>query len=351
MRFGRRRMVAVVALGGLTAAGRRDLRFVVGSVGGSFGSEGRGMVTIYPSLRVSANGAVALVDAVAQGYKVVSIPDLAVQFEGTYQNVVDLALSGFGAALGIRMTTDEVIVVRDGQQQRHALPRGRDRIRGFAVSDASDRLALALGGETYGEAGTLEVWSLPAGEAPLAAAALPAIGRGFVASNPSFSRISLVATTTGGELDFRAVYAMAGGSSGALKPIWIEQGAPLQGTAVSLSDEWSWIARGDGLAGWRGDETEPMSLPGTAFERLIYSPTGSHLLAARVERLAGPTSAEVLFRLLDLSTLTEVARATHVIENDAGAHPVVAPDLSLLILRATRSAEVEMREYELTRSG
>src|SRR5215831_9249398 len=97
------------------------------------GSEGWEMVTIYPSLRVSANGAVTLLDAVDQGFKVVSIPDLTVRDAGTYEDVVDVALSGFGEALGIRMRTDELVVVRDRQQQRHDLPRDRARIRAFAL--------------------------------------------------------------------------------------------------------------------------------------------------------------------------------------------------------------------------
>jgi hypothetical protein len=350
MRLGRRRFVQVAALGGLGVASSRVRCAFAGIASGAFESKGRDVVTIYPSLRVSANGAVALVDAVTQGYRVVSIPDLAVRFAGTYQNVVDMALSGFGETLGIRTTTGELIVVRNGEEQRHDLPRDRARIRGFAISEAGDRLALALGGETYGEAGTLEVWSLPGGDAPLAATALPPIGRGFVAGNPNFSRLGLVAATTGGEPDFRAVYAVPGEDSKTLSPLLVEDDAALQGTAVALSNEWVWIARGDGLAGWHGDETDPVSLPGTAFERLIYSPTGSHLLASRVERLATITSAEVLFRLFDLSTLTEVARATHVVEHDTEAHSVVSPDLALLILRATRDGEVEVDERDLARA-
>jgi hypothetical protein len=210
-------------------------------------------------------------------------------------------------------------------------------------------LALALGGESGG--GTLEVWSLPPGEVPLAGVALPAIGRGAVTGNPGFSRIGLVATTAGDGPDFRAVYAVPAGASGELMALSIEGGAPLAGTAVALSDEWTWLARADGLAGWRDGETEPVVLPGTAFERLVFSPTGSHLLAARVERLAGITGAEMLFRLIDLTTLTEVARATHVVERESEAHPAVSPDLGLLILRATRAGEIEMQEFDLARPG
>lgn len=306
------------------------------------------MVTIYPSLRVSANGAVALVDAVDQGFKVVSVPDRTVRFAGTYENVVDLALSGFGESLGILKSTDEFVVVRGGQQHRYDLPRERARIRAFALSDAGDRLALALGGDG---SGALEVWSLPAGDGPLAATVLPVIERCAVAANPGLSHISVVATTGGGGPDLRAVYAVPGDGSAELTSVWTEGGAPLAGTAVALSDEWVWLARADGLAGWREGETEPVVLPGTALERLVYSPTGSHLLAARVERLAGITGAEMLFRLFDLATLTEVARATQVIERETEAHPVVSPELSLLIARATRAGEIEMQEYDLVRSG
>lgn len=305
------------------------------------------MVTIYPSLRVLANGAVALVDAVDRGFQIVSIPDLTVRFAATYQNVVDVALSGFGAALGIWTTSDELVVVRDGRRQPYALPRNPTRIRGFAVSDRGDRLVLVLGGESRGESGSLEVWSLPAGEAPLAVAALPPIDRGAVAANPGCSRIGLVATTTAGSgPDFRAVYAVPGGGVAELQPLWSEDGAPLVGTAILLSDEWVWMVRGDGLVGWRGEEP-PVSLPGLAFEKLIYSPTGSHLLASHVERPVGVTDAEVLFRLFDLTTVTEVARATHVVAHVAEAHPVVSPDLSLLIVRATRAGEVEVEKRGL----
>jgi hypothetical protein len=314
--------------------------------GGSIGAKGRTVVTIYPSLRVSANGAVALLDAVARGFSVVSIPDLAVRFTGTYEDVGDLSLSGFGESLGIRTLSNELVVVRGEAQQSHPLPRAGDRVRGFAVSDAGDRLALALGGEIYGEPGSLEVWSLPAGTAPLAAATLPAIDRAVVSGSPGFSRIGLAASTSGG-VEFRAVYTVPDGDGDELIPLWPDGSA--SGGVVALSDEWTWVARADGLVGWRDGEQRPVTLPGTAFERLIFSSTGSHLLAARVERVVGVTDAAILFRLFDLATLTETARATHVIEHDGEAHPVVSPDQSLLVLRATRAGEVAVQEYELGR--
>jgi hypothetical protein len=348
MGCGRRRLIGALAWGTLARAGYGGRRVGSDLSGGSIGAKGRAVVTIYPSLRVSANGAAVLLDAVGKGFSVVSIPDLAVRFAGTYEDAVDLTLSGFGESLGIRTLSDELVVVRGGDQQSHPLPRAGDRIRGFAVSDAGDRLALALGGEIYGEPGSLEVWSLPAGAAPLAAATLPAIDRAVVSGSPGFSRISLAASTSDGA-EFRAVYTVPDGDGGELTPLWPNGNAAAPGGAVALSDEWTWIARADGLAGLRDGEERPVTLPGTAFERLLYSPTGSHLLASRVERVVGVTDAAILFRLFDLATLTETARATHVIEHDGEAHPVVSPDWSLLILRATRAGEVAVQEYELGR--
>jgi hypothetical protein len=348
MACGRRRFLGVLTSAGLAVAGYCGRGVRAGLLRGSTEAKGQTVVTIYPSLRVSANGAVALLDAVGKGFSVVSIPDLAERFAGTYEDVVDLGLSGFGESLGILTLSDELVVVRGGTRQSYPLPRARDRIRGFAVSDAGDRLALALGGAIYGEPGSLEVWSLPAGAAPLSAVTLPAIDRAVVSGSPGFSRISLAASTSdGGEL--RAVYTVPDGDGGELAPVWPGGSEPAPGGAVALSDEWTWIARADGLAGLRDGEERPVTLPGTAFERLLYSPTGSHLLASRVERVVGVTDAAILFRLFDLATLTETARATHVIEHDGEAHPVVSPDWSLLILRATRAGEVAVQEYELGR--
>ncbi len=344
----RRRLIGSLALGALAVAGSGGRRIGTTRSDGSIGAKGRAVVTIYPGLRVSSNGATALLDAVGKGFSVVSIPDLAVLFAGTYEDVVDLALSGFGESLAILTLSGELVVVRGGVQQPYPLPRAWDRVRGFIVSDAGDRLALALAGEIYGEPGSLEVWSLPAGAAPLSAMTLPAIDHAIVSGSPSLSRVSLAARTVDGT-NVHTVYNVPDGEGGELTPLWSNGSAPAPGGAVALSAEWTWMARTDGLVGWRDGEQRLVTLPGTAFERLLYSPTGSHLLAARVERVVGVTDAAILFRLFDLATLTETARATHVIEHDGEAHPVIAPNLSLLVLRATRAGEVAVQEYDLGR--
>jgi hypothetical protein len=296
------------------------------------------VIAIYPSLRLSANGAVALLDGVEGGFRLVAIPDLTVQVEESYGSVVDVTLSAFGGSLGMRTTDGDVVVIRGSDRRRHPLPHPYGEIRAIALSDRGDRLGLLL-------ADSLETWSLPPESAPSARIDVPPVERGFLTANPSFTHFGVFVLAANGDgPQFRGLYR--GSHGDALSPVWQERGTALASTSIALSDEWVWVARADGLVGWRGGDP-PVTLPGTGYESLIFSPTGGHLLAWRIERLNGVTGADVLFRLIDLTSLTETARTTYPVDQIAEAHPALAPDLSLLIVRAARDGRVTIEHRAL----
>jgi hypothetical protein len=103
------------------------------------------------------------------------------------------------------------------------------------------------------------------------------------------------------------------------------------------------------IAGWH-QEKPPVELPATLREHLIYSPTGSHLLMYRGEETINVTSQKMLFRLFDLTSLKEIKRATHVIQNYNNANFALTKDLSLLELRATRDGNLAVEELEWSSS-
>jgi hypothetical protein len=112
---------------------------------------------------------------------------------------------------------------------------------------------------------------------------------------------------------------------------------------LTLYQDWVWAVQDEGPLGWLG-ANEPVQLPGNLRDRLRFSPTGSHLLVYRVEKNVDVTTAEVLFRLFDLNSLTEIKRVSHVIENSHTAIFGLSNELELFEVRATREATLEFKE-------
>lgn len=304
---------------------------------------------IYPSLRLAANGSVALLENVNQGFKVYSLPNLDLRFsQESVENVVNVVLSSSGTSVGVHTTADELLVVTASQRHSYKLPISRDRIRGLTLSDAGDKVAILSINEAENSAsnpkdnGALEIWSLPPGERPLASIQLPLFDSAVVSANGAFSIFAVRSTTSVGNNQFMGVYKSVG-TDGNLSPLWTEPESSPTRSAVALYNDWVWAVQKDAIAGWHND-APPVTLPGTLREHLIFSPTGSHLLAYRGEESMGVTSTKMLFRLFELSSLKQVKQVTHVIEDDANAHFVLSDSLALLELRATREGEIKRQE-------
>lgn len=304
---------------------------------------------IYPRLRLVANGSIVLLDKVDQGFQVYSVPDLTLRFSNdSYQDIVSVLLSNSGQSVGVHTTTNELLLLTSSQDTKYKLPRNREFIRSLAISDGGDKLAVlavdnpANASNNVQENGVLEIWSLPLGARPLASIKLPVLDSGALTANGAFSSFAVQSTASVGNRQFMGVYQYTQ-TTGTLSPQWTEPGDSPKRLAVALHDDWVWAVQADALVGWHHNTT-PIELPGTLGEHLVYSPSGSHLLAYRGEETINVTSQKMLFRLFDLSSLKEVKRATHIIDDRSNAHFVVSKDLSLLELRVNRDGEIKIKE-------
>ncbi len=304
---------------------------------------------IYPSLRLAANGSVALLDTNNQGFKVYTVPELDLRFsQDSNENVVDVVLSSSGTSVGVQTALDELLLVTSSQRHSYKLPRSRDRIRTLAISDAGDKLAiLAVHDLPHSEInpkdnGVLEIWSLPPEDKPKASIKLPLFDSAVLSANGAFSTFAVHSTTNIGNNQFMAVYKSVE-RDGGLSPLWIEQEPSLNRSAVALYNDWVWTVQADAIIGWQ-KEAPPVTLPGTLREHLVFSPTGSHLLAYRGEEGDDITSTKILFRLFELSSLEKIKQVTHVIKDEMNAHCTLSKSLSLLELRATRDGEIKTKE-------
>jgi hypothetical protein len=304
---------------------------------------------IYPSLRLVANGSTVLLDKVNQGFQVYSVPDLTLRLsKDSYQDIVSVVLSNSGQSVGVHTTANELVLLTSAQRNKYKLPRNREFIRSLAISDVGDRLAIlavdnsANASSNDQENGVLEIWSLPLGDRPLAAIKLPVFDSAAVTANGAFSSFAVQSTGSIGSQQFIGVYQYTQ-TTGTLSAKWTESGDSSKSIAVALYKDWVWAVQAKSLVGWH-QNAAPIELPGTPREHLIYSPTGSHLLAYRGEESINLTSEKTLFRLFDLSLLKEVKQTTHVIEDRQNAQFVLSKDLSLIELRANRDGKIQMKE-------
>lgn len=312
---------------------------------------------VYPSLQLTANGSTALLDNAKVGFQIYSLPELESRFgEIPYTDLVKVILSSSGTGVGVQTTENELMLLSSTQRPTYPLPRKQEVIRSLAISDAGDKLAIlavepSQTTSTHQDNGVLEIWSLPLsnaqpdlGNRPLVSIRLPLLDSSVVTANGEFSTFAVRSVDTLGSHQFLGVYHYDSGKA-ELQTLWQEQGASLKRVSVTLYKDWVWAVQANAIAGWH-QHNPPVELPATLREHLIYSPTGSHLLTYRGEETINVTSQKMLFRLFDLTSLKEIKRATHVIQNYNNANFALTKDLSLLELRATRDGNVALEELQ-----
>jgi hypothetical protein len=289
---------------------------------------------VYPSARLSANGARALLDTVDEGFRVCDLPSGRVRWELGPDAHVTLSASGTAVAWVAENGTFTILT--DAGEARAALPVGRERVRAIAISDGGDRGAVLVAGDEDGGTGALVLFPGASGEDGIEETDLPVYDSGFVLANEDCSLLAVGSSSSVGEDRHSGLFVRNGHG---LRPLWAEESAPLSHGTTALYGEWFFAANADGLAGWRRTG-ERMTIPGSMRERVIFSPDGSHLLAYRAEEVINVTSARMLFRLIDLRSLSEIRRVRHLIADRRGAQFALDGDLELFEVRVTRAAEI-----------
>jgi hypothetical protein len=299
-------------------------------------------------VRVSSNGALAVVDRRDGGFRAYAIPDQTPRYaQDSWGEVTDVILSSSGTTIALRTQGHELVVIAT-DRGLYRLPRAPKHVGAIAVSDAGDRVAVLFKRERATPArsakdnGSVELWSLPAGSAPLASAPVTLYDGGRLTANGSLSRLLVQSELIGGHELYSGLFEYTEGQS-VLSAVWQakapETPPPIR---VVLCADWAWGERPEGFVGWpRG--ASPVTLPGSLREPLMFAPDCSHLLAYRVEQSVDVESAWLTFRLFDLSKLAEVRRATHMIEDYGNAHFVLTKELGLLQLRTTIDGELSVK--------
>lgn len=306
------------------------------------------VIVRHPTLTISANSATVLLDTVQAGFQVYdALPELKPRLgQDSYENIAQVILSSSGTAVGLWTTNNELTVLTAGSSQTYPLPHPPAQIRALALADAGDKVAilLAFAASTLKAPaernGALEIWTLPVQAKPLATLEIPVLDRVQLAANGSLSKFFVHSTASTGSPQVTGIYA---GQGEEIVSLWSTTDPGQEPTDAALYGEWVWLTQADTLEGWR-DITSPVQLSGTLRDRLQFSPDGNHLLAYRVEKNVSIISAEILFRLFDLNSLTEIRQITHTVEQPTEAHFVLSPELELLELRATQEAQVSIKE-------
>jgi hypothetical protein len=307
------------------------------------------MVTmLFPEFYLSTNGATALLDKTFGHVEVYGLPGLDLQYaDEAVQGLGGLALSSSGTAVALR-TGSGLTVVKAGESHTYPLPGGRGRILDMAIPDAGDMLATLVlvdpkaSGEQARDNGQLEIWSLPAGGSPVASAPVTLFDYASVEANGSFTTFSVYSAKTSGSDRAMDVFLYDLGP-GTLSPLGREHPFATQWIHAALHGDWVWVVQEDAMVGWQPGQA-PVELPATIGDQLVFSLAGDHLLAYRVIRVVGDTSAEILFRLFDLGSLQEVKRATHLVADDSAAKFALSPGLSPLVLRIGEGSQLQIRE-------
>ncbi|MGH2561694.1 MAG: hypothetical protein ACRDJH_21725 [Thermomicrobiales bacterium] len=293
---------------------------------------------VYPTARLSANGAAALLDTVDHGLRVCDLPSSAVRWDlGEDQDITLPSLSASGNAVAWVAESGQVTILTDAGQTHLDLPAPRDCVRAVAVSDTGDRVAVLIAADAEdGTDGSLLVM----GNGDVAKTEIPVHDNGFILANDDCSLLAVRSSSTIDEQRYSGAFVRNGD---AFRPLWKEETVSQPHGVLALYGDWFVAATADGVAGWRrtGEQT---TISGTMRERLIFAPDGSHLLAYRASEVIEVTSARMLFRLIELISHTEVRRTSHLIEDRGGAQFVVDGELDLFEVRATRAGELAVKE-------
>jgi hypothetical protein len=282
---------------------------------------------LYPSLRLSANGAAVLLDTVERGFHLYDLPSGQLRWDLSEKgDLAHLALSSSGDALA--WVTDDghlAIMTRDGTTTT-ALPVPADQVVAIAVSDNGRQIPLLL------SSGKLLVGN--------AETNVPALDSGAILANGDCSLLAVRSANrvTGDE----ALNAFVSHGS-ALRSLWPDAAAPAGTGAIALYGDWLFAATADGLTGWPPIGKQ-ITLPGTLRDRMIFSPDGGHLLTIHAEEIIHVTGARMRFRTFDLSSQQEVQQADHEIDDRQGAQFVLDADFNLYEVRALRTGDLAIRQ-------
>ncbi|MGH2532459.1 MAG: hypothetical protein ACRDJW_09145 [Thermomicrobiales bacterium] len=295
---------------------------------------------VYPSARLSANGATALVDTVDDGWRVRDLPSGRVRWDLAQEaDLAHVALSASGNAVAWVEERGQVTILTGAGRIRGDLPAPRERIRAIAISDNGDHVAVLRAAGEDGTNGELLLIRREARDEAIAGTELPVYDSGFILANDDCSLLAVRSSSTIDEQQHSEAFVR---DEGLLRPLWTKGTAPVSHGALALYGEWLFAATADGLAGWRRTGVQ-LTVPGSMRERMIFSPDGSHLLASVAEEVIDVTSARMRFRLIDLASLTETRFTSHLIEGRRGAQFVLDTALDLFEVRVTKAGEVAVK--------
>jgi hypothetical protein len=284
-----------------------------------------------------------MLDNVTAGFSIYDLPQGTKRLGiSSYADIRSVVISNNGVVTAVHTSANEIALVTPaGIDRRYKLPVDMDAIRRIAISDNGDKLGLLLATSAQ-DVGIFQIWSLPFGPTPSASIEVPLYDYAELKSNGAFTAFALHSHATVGEKRYTSAYYLT------------QERLSLVPTSselhnVVLSEKWIWEAQPTALSGWRRSEPNApaIHLPGAASERLAFDATGKYLLAYHsvVSATNTVTRSEMLFRLFDLSTLKEIKRTSHDVENYDACNFVVTQELGLVDVRAPLTGGISIAKY------
>jgi hypothetical protein len=282
---------------------------------------------LYPSLRLSANGAAALLDTVERGYHLYDLPAGKLRWDLSEEgDLAHLTLSASGDAVAWVTRDGQLMTITGAGKTSTSLPVAAEQIVAIAISDDGQRTPILL------SSGKL---LLDGAEADL-----PALDRGSILANGDCTLIAVHSANTVTGEDALNAFVSRGD---ALHPLGQDAAATAETGAIAVYGDWLVAATADGLRGWPllG---KAITLPGTMRDRMIFSPDGQHLLAYHAEEIIRVTGAQMRFRVFDLASEKEVRTADHQIDDRQGAQFVLDAALNIYEVRALRTGDLAIHQ-------
>ena len=309
--------------------------------------EGDAMVKARTELVFSGSGAAVLALRPDTGLRLYDLPGGSLRRQRSPVGVTRLALSFGGSCLALATADGGLeIACKNEEPVRCPLPAGDGALQALAVSDDGARVVLVrvtpATPDGAGGGSRLELWALPAGEAPLAAAPLPITRVAGLEADGELRLLTVHEPTTRGA-GFRAAFALDA-TRGAWETVLREEATAPARVPRGIHAGRAWLADAEGLVGY-APSAPPRRLPGTLRDRLAASPDGARLLAYRTERMVGAVDGEVLLRLLDPNEGTELRRATRTVEAVAETSFALTADGALYSVQPTPEGGVAVRPH------
>lgn len=281
-------------------------------------------VTIRPRVALSADGRGALVTAARERVAAFDVASGALRAEHPAEEVLGAALSADGGTLAVATTSGRLVVIRDGEQRAHPLPR---RPAAFAIADDGAHAALLHGGRPA----SVELWTLGRPE-PDARAQAGAGGQGELQAD---GELSLLVAWLG---DAPAGPAPAALLSGGLEAIDGFPG-PAPAATTSVHRGHAWVVGPEAATAWTvagaGDD-----VPATLRDRVAHAPGGGHVLLHRAEADLGGGAVRLLLRAFALPGLAPAGEAEAELAGHSEASLALTDDLEVRAVRATADGDI-----------